>query len=402
LQRALELGRTRGYDVALAEAAVADARANRVAARVLANPTLSGWVGKSFNPYGGSCPSCQILAWGVGISDEAAISDVLFGKRRLRDAAATSGIDASQRLREDALRNMTAAVEQQYVAAAVADRTRSLTLSVAERVGRVADLVQLRYRAGDVSEADVLRAETELLQVRQQIEQRAADLAVAKARLAALFGVRGETPSFEVDTSVLENAPPAALARANREVLLRAALGQRPDYRALEFQLRQAERSLDVERRNRVPPVTLAVSYAQQGWGQSAISPPTLTFGAALPLPVLNQNQGGIGKAEAAVQTARLTRAQLEAQISADIAAARVHLTSAQSRLERMKELLDRTRQALDLIQLQYEKGAASLIDLLDAERSYVSANQDRIALLGETWAAIYEMKHALGGELPR
>jgi outer membrane protein, heavy metal efflux system len=402
LERALELGRTHGYEVALAEAAVADARANRVVARTLANPTLSGWIGKSFNPYGGPCIGCKSLAWGVGISDEGTISDVLFGKRHLRDAAATSGIDASQRLREDALRNLTAAVEQQYLAAAVADRTRSLTLTIAERVGRVADLVQLRYRAGDVSEADVLRAETELLQIKQQIEQQVADLAAAKARLAAWLGVRGETPSFEVDTSVLDQTPPTALATANREALLRAALSQRPDYRALEFQLRQAERSLDVERRNRVPPVALSVSYAQQGWGQNAISPPTLTFGASLPLPVLNQNQGGISKAEAAMQTARLTRAQLEAQISADIAAARAHLTAAQTRLERMTELLEHTRKALDLIQLRYEKGAASLIDLLDAQRSYVSANQDRIALLGETWGAIYEMKHALGGALPR
>jgi outer membrane protein TolC len=402
LERALELGQTRGYDVALAEAAVADARASRVVARTLTNPTLAGWVGKSFNPYGGSCPSCKILAWGVGISDEGTISDVLFGKRHLRDGAATSGIDASQRLKEDALRNMTAAVEQQYVAAAVADRTRSLTLGIADRVSKVVDLVRLRYRAGDVSEADVLRAETELLQVKQQIEQQAADLAAAKARLVAWLGVRGETPSFEVDTSVLDQTTPAALAQASRETLLRTALARRPDYRALEFQLRQAERTLDVERRNRVPPVSLSLSYAQQGWGHSAISPPTVTLGAAMPLPVLNQNQGAIGKAQAAYQTARLTRGQLEAQISGDIAAARAHLTSAETRLARMNELLDRTRKALDLIQLQYEKGAASLIDLLDAQRSYVGANQDRIALLGETWGAIFEMKHALGGELPR
>jgi outer membrane protein, heavy metal efflux system len=400
LQQALDLGRTHGYDVALAEAAVADARANRVVARTLVNPTLAGWIGKSFNPYGGSCKGCRALVWGFGISDQGTISDILFGKRSLRGDAATSGIDAAQRHREDALRNLTLAIEQQYVAAAVADRTRTLTLSIAERVGRVAELVKVRFRAGDVSEADVLRAENELLQIRQQIEQQAAELAVAKARLAAWLGVRGEPPTFEVDTSVLESAPTRALG--GREALLRAALEQRPDYRALESELRQAERFLDVERRNRVPPVTLSVAYAQQGWGQSAIDPPTLTFGAALPLPVLNQNQGAIGKAEVAVQMARLTRARLEAEISADIAAARAHLTSAQVRLEQLNQLLERTRQALDLIELQYEKGAASLIDLLDAQRSYVSANQDRVALLGETWNATYEVKYAVGGELPR
>ncbi len=402
LERAVELGRTRGYDVALAEAAVADARANRIIARELANPVLSGWFGKSFNPYGGPCIDCAYPVWGVEISDQATLSDVLFGKRHLRDMAARAGVDAAVRSRDDALRTLTAAIEYQYVAAAVADRSRSLTLAIAARVGRTADLVRVRFRAGDVSQADVLRAETEQLRVRQQVEQQAADLLVAKARLAVLLGVRTDVPPFEVDTSILDRVAPAVLAAIPAERLLRVALAQRPDYRALDAQLRQAERTVDVERRNRVPPVTLSVSYGQQGWGRHAISPPTVTVNAALPLPILNQNQGAIAKAQAGVQTARLSRAYLEAQIAGEVAAARAHLLSAVKRLARQSELVDRTLQTLDLVELQYEKGAASLIDLLDTERGYVATNQDRVGLLGETWAAVYELRQALGGELPR
>ena len=62
--------------------------------------------------------------------------------------------------------------------------------------------------------------------------------------------------------------------------------------------------------------------------------------------------------------------------------------------------LLGRARRARDLIEVQYQKGSASLLDLLDAQRTFLAVNAERLALLASYWTAVSALEAAVSQEL--
>src|SRR5436309_440117 len=106
LSEALRLFRQQGFDALLADEAVNLARADELAAAAVANPTLSGSVGRSFGYDPAACPGCSATAFGLGIADGAAISDSLLGKRGLRLSVARAALEAAKRSRADAQRTL--------------------------------------------------------------------------------------------------------------------------------------------------------------------------------------------------------------------------------------------------------------------------------------------------------
>ncbi len=399
LQQALSIAQTRGFDMALADASIQSARADVTSARALANPTLSLTGGRTFHYDASACPGCSALAWSVSLSDDGAISDIVFGKRGLRGDVAWAGVRTAQALRADTLRALTFAVRRQYLTVAATQRSVALERRVLLETGKTRDLAQIRFQAGDVSEADVLRAQAAVLQAQQDVTQADSDLRVARSGLAVLLGVRSGRPTFAVDDSMLDSAPQAKVDAAAIDSLLRQAMANRPDLAAAEAQVRQAEMNLDLQRRTRVPPIGLFVGYSQEGAGQSAIQPPTVTLGVSAPLPVIYQSQGEIGKAQAALWAARLAREQLRAQITADVDSAVAKVQGAQSRLGQGDALVETAAQAKDLLAAQYQKGAASLLDVLEAQRSYVLAERQRLDVAVEAWTAHYELAFAAARE---
>ncbi len=59
-----------------------------------------------------------------------------------------------------------------------------------------------------------------------------------------------------------------------------------------------------------------------------------------------------------------------------------------------------RARRARDLIAFQYEKGAASLLEYIDAQRTYIANSIDYFNNLGGYWTARFQLEQAVGAEL--
>ena len=151
----------------------------------------------------------------------------------------------------------------------------------------------------------------------------------------------------------------------------------------------------------RLSDVALAAQYTREGTGQSAIQPPTTAFSLSFTVPVFYQRQGEIAVARADVRTQELLEARATAQVVADVGAALSAVHGARQRIDRMdSRLLERTRRARDLVQLQYEAGAASLLELLDAQRTLIAAGVERVQILDEYWTAVFQLEEAVGMEL--
>jgi cobalt-zinc-cadmium efflux system outer membrane protein len=158
---------------------------------------------------------------------------------------------------------------------------------------------------------------------------------------------------------------------------------------------------VDLARRQRIPDVTLSVQYAQEGTGGSAVTPPTVFFGASLPVPIFYQQQGEVQRAEADLRTQAVQRNKAAAQLAAEVVSAYGAFGASRKLVDRMRGgLLERAQRARDLTRIQYEKGAARLLDLLDAQRAFAQVRAEYLQDLHDLWVSLFKLEAAVGREL--
>jgi cobalt-zinc-cadmium efflux system outer membrane protein len=407
LEEAVRLLRERGLDLLVAQAAVASAEGEVSVAGAIPNPLLGLSYGRA-HPWSGctdargqpvSCGWLPDAAYGASLSDQAALFDSLTGKRGLRVDVARAALAAARLSRGDAERTLVSQVKQQFVQVLLSQEALRFAREVAETSAKTFQLTSARYRAGAISEADLARVEVAKLEADQAVDTAQQNMRSAQVGLSFLLGVRGPLPRFEVEGPDLAHyARPPALASATAEGLLGQALANRPDLKATRAQRDRAEASLSLARRQRFPDLALSVSYAQQGTTPSAVAPPTFTLGLSFPLPVFYQQKGEIQKAQAELETQRLQVARSEATVTADVESAWAGFVAAEALSKRMEGgLIERARRARDLVAIQYQKGAASLLDFLDAQRTYISTHVEYLQDLASYWTAVFRLEQAVG-----
>jgi cobalt-zinc-cadmium efflux system outer membrane protein len=410
LDDAVRVARERGLDVLTAEAAVASAQGDVHAAGAVPNPVLSGSYGRSFT-YGrcvdaaGNPASCGVIPtplYGIGIADQGALFDAVTGKRGLRLRAAEAALEAARSSRDNAVRTLVVQVKQAFLQALIAREGLRFAREVAQASDRTAELTRVRYEAGAISETDLARIEVAKLEADQAADAAAQAHRDARVALAFLLGVRGPVPDYDVEgPALLRATAPPSLTAATSEGLLVRARKARPDLAAAAEQRARAEGALALARRQRFPDVTLSLNYTQQGTTNSAVTPPTFVGGISLPLPIFYRQRGEIEKAQADVDTQAVQEARVEAQVVSDVETGLADYGAADRLARRMQEgLLERARRARDLVAVQYQKGAASLIDYLDAQRTYIATNLEYLQDLASFWGAVFRLEQAVGEEL--
>ncbi len=396
---AVHLARTRGFDVLAAGAGVRGAEADVRAAGAPPNPMLTAGGLRTLACEGGACDP---LAWGVTVSvaDQGLLEGALSRKRALREAVAKRGLDMSTAARADAERILVAQVKTQYVQTAAAQVRLAFARDVAATLKRSVDVNRVRYPRV-IDEGQLARVEQEALKAEQQVARAARDLRQQQIELLVLVGTTGLLPEIDVDESVLRARTPDALEHLDRAALVREALARRPDRRGALAREARADAQVALAKRQRVPDVSLAVQYNQQGAGANAPQPASVGVAVGLPLPLLYQQQGEIRRAEADREVALVERRRVEALVGGDVESALNAFVTAREVVQRYEgALLERARRAREITEIQFAAGSATLTDMLDAQRSFVQVNGDYNAELVFFWTSVFQLEQALGKEL--
>ena len=64
--------------------------------------------------------------------------------------------------------------------------------------------------------------------------------------------------------------------------------------------------------------------------------------------------------------------------------------------------LLDQSKKAYDLVVFQYERGATSLLDVLDAQRTWITTRNEYLQNLNDYWSGMFGLEQAVGKEFSR
>jgi outer membrane protein, heavy metal efflux system len=403
LAEAEQIFLARGLDVLIAQYGSEGAEGDARAAGAHPNPGVD--LGLLYTPpwkrdaiYSGINNGPGSL-WGftVGVNDNAAISDQLSGKRSLRIEAASKALAAARLNVADVKRLGLGELRQAYVAAVMAELNVEAAKEAFDTYDNQLKLNQKRYDEGAISGLDLSRvtqAQLEALQVRDQAESGQRQ---AKATLMFLLGVRGPQPEVTL-TSAIDYGPLPKLKEASLSWLNAQADANRTDAKMALASLEQAEAQVRQARRARVPDVALSLGYSEQcGSGRSSCSSePAFNAGVQGNVPLLYQQQGEIRRAESNAMVAERNVDKIKAQLLQDVTHAFAGYISAKSQVERMEgKLLDQAKTSRDLAQHMYQRGAASFIDFMDAQRAYVSSRLEYHQDLANYWNAVYELEQA-------
>jgi outer membrane protein, heavy metal efflux system len=402
LDDALRTFHSRGFDLLLADAQVRAAEADVRSAGYIPNPALQLQYGRVVDPVYTPVPNTgdSVNSYTVGLTDQAAIFDTLAGKRGLRKDVANAALSAARLSKVDAYRTLDFMVKQQYVTLAASQAALEFAKEVQIATTKTLDLQKLRYPKV-INEGDLARFETTKLEADQSVDQAEQALQTARVQLAFLLGERTVTPAYVADVNMMKFVLPEKLGSSTLPDLEHQAVTTRPDVQAQVHQEERAQASIDLARRQRFPDIAISAQYSQTGTGSNAISPPMVTVGLSAPIPLLYQNQGEIAHAEADLYAQTVTRRKLEAQAVNDVASGYAAFTVSRRLVERMEStLLERAKRARDITELQYNAGSTSLIDFIDAERTFIATNFEYIQDLTAYWTAVYQLEAAVGTDL--
>ncbi len=380
LADARQLALTHNWDLLAARADVEVATAQQIVARAFPNPTVQLSVSKV--PTDGQ-PAGTILGNSLlhrSYDSIAAFNQLLEigGKRSARRESAKAGsLGAAHRFAE-ARRQLELAVGRAYTAVVLADEQVRVLRASAASLRKEADIAQTRLQAGDLSRAD--RDQIVITSDRFELDARRAegDARSARIQLEVLLGVteaHGDIqPSESLDQLAIRMAPVGWDQPAN------LAVTGRPDILAAQADVRKADAEVRLQKAQRIPDPTFLVQYERE--------PPdkldSFGLGVSFPLPLWNWNRGNIDAATALRRQAEVRARQIAAAAAADLAAAATDYRTAAERRERyVGQIVPSSAAIRQTVRFAYEKGGASLLDLLTAER-----NDNEIRLAAATATA--------------
>ncbi len=184
----------------------------------------------------------------------------------------------------------------------------------------------------------------------------------------------------------------------SKEELISKALHQRPDLEADKQRAAQSEKELELARRLNYPDVSVTAGYARDP-SNNALNAGFIGF--SVPLPLFYQHQGETAKAGVNLNQSRLAAEQTELSIRSEVITALAAWNSADKIVQRFQSvLLDDALTVRNSAELAYKTGATSVLDLIDAQRSYKTVMHDYFAAMINRTNAYYDLAKSLGEEL--
>jgi len=317
------------------------------------------------------------------------------GRRQLRTDAAQQSLEAQRLAYQDRARLMQLEVKRAFSRAILAKSNLEASRSILEQAERMIALNRVRLKQGDISALELNRIEVEKLRFQDDVFQADLMLRNAKSTLLALL----DAPDLSRDVDVIGALPvsgqifePGLPPRAPLAELLRIALERRPDMASRLQEKKRADTETQLQRALRSPNITVGGGYKRSTFDNS------LVFGVTIPLKVFNRNEGEILRADAEQMRAANLMAAVRKEIELDVQQAYNAVAINRQRVEYIRtQHMQKAEEASRVTLASYNLGGATLIDYIDAQRTYRDALRIYNQALFDERISLYELASSIG-----
>jgi len=385
IDEAIQMALQHNHNMLAARTTISQSEAEETTANLRPNPSLfADW---EYLPLNHSSQNSQYLH--DSTEGDLGLSYLLErGKKRQHRLQAAKDITAQSRsLVADNERGLTFNVAALFVNAQLAESTIELAEKDLKSFQQTVDLSELRYNKGAISEDDYLKIKLQLLQFETDYHQAELAKVQALSDLRQLLGYESVSADYDV-AGAFDYQP----LKGNLEDFQLKALQTRPDLRAAQQGVIAAKSQYELQRAIGKQDVTVQGNYSHVN-GINAAS-----FYGSIPLPIFNRNQGEIARTRFAITQAQELEKATNGQALTDVRDAYEGLRVSDKIIQLYRSgYLDVAEKDRDIAEYAYKQGAVSLLDFLDAERSYRATQLAYRQSLASYLLALEQLKQAVG-----
>ena len=319
------------------------------------------------------------------------------GKRSANIDLAKSEKELTDALLEDYFHSLRAEATLAYFEAIMQTELFRVKQQSSENICDLAKSDSIRHQLGEIMKVDAIQSGLEAGISRNEVIQMRAELQNTYSSLDLWLG------EFSGETLLIPEGTLSISERIfNTEDLLQTALNNRADLAAAMKNVNVARKALKVTKRERNMDFDIALGYNYNTEVRNEIAPAPIfngvTLGVAIPLKFSNINKGTVRAAEFRTQQAELVYQQAELEVQSSVIQS---LRKYKSMLEQVKNfengLLQDAKLVIDGKKYSYERGETSLLEVLNAQRTYDEMQESYIETLYQCVVSLVELERNAG-----
>jgi cobalt-zinc-cadmium efflux system outer membrane protein len=310
------------------------------------------------------------------------------GKKRQHRLQAAKDVTAETLSQvADNERTLTFNVASQFIAVELAESTLELANQDLKGFENTVEITEARYKAGEIGEDDLLKIKLQMLQFQTDVSQAQLARVQGLSDLRQMIGYESIGQDYDITGDF--NYQPVTGSVDDFQI---KALQNRPDLRAAQLGVTAANSQLELQKAIGKRDVTGQINYTHIGYLND------VSFFGQMQLPIFDRNQGEIARSGFAITEAQEQEKFASGQVLTDVRDAfeTLHANDQIVTLYR-SGYLDQAQQSRDIADYAYRHGAASLLDFLDAERSYRATQLGYRQALASYLTALEQLREAVG-----
>ena len=375
------------------EIGVDESRAEEITAYLRPNPQFIFTAdGLQLTPYAGHWRPLTGLVKSPGVSQLIERQN----KRELRrDSARQATAIATSQL-SDQERNLLFNLRQAFIQTLQQKAVVALANENLSYYDHLLDVNRDRYKAGAIAQVDLDRLELQRVQYESDLQNAVVSLRTAKIQLLTLLNDRTPVEQFDVAGPFDFSAQIMSL-----DDVRQTALDARPDLKAAMQSAEKAKTDNRLAWANGSVDPTIAGWYSRNPSFNNPFDFNSLGASISIPLRIFDRNQGEKLRTRLDIDRSEKLLEATRAQVFSDVDSAYATVTSTVTLLQPYKDrYLQQASRIRDTIAFSYERGAASLLDFLNAQADYRGVQLNYLNLVGSYLAAASQLNLAVGREV--
>ena len=316
-------------------------------------------------------------------------------KRELRLESAKEGTQIAGSQHEDLERNLIYDLRTVFIQTLQAKAVLELARADLDYYDKIIEISQARFKDGAIGQIDLDRIELLRVQYETEIQTAIVNLRTSKIQLLQLLDDRTQLDNFDVNGpfEFSEKLQPL-------ETFRQIALDNRPDLRAALESAQQAVTNHKLANANGSTDPTFGAWYTYNPSFNNPYDQQTLGLNVSIPLRIFDRNQGEKKRTLLDIDRNNQLTDAARAQVFSDVDSAYEEVQSNIALLTPYRDKYkDQATRVRDTVTYSYQRGAASLMDFLNAQSDYRVVQLAYLQLVGAYMTTASQLNLAVGRE---
>jgi len=314
--------------------------------------------------------------------------------------AARFNYDAGKSGYKISQQDLVLTVTEDYYRLLQAEQFTKVAEKSLQRAQRHLDFANARFKNGLASRSDILKAKTEQSNAKLDLIRARNAVAMERGQLNNALGQKVSLP-IKIFDDLSEAALDETPENQNKfQTFVEQAFKMRPELKKIKAQLLAQKSIIRLAKADYYPNVSMDANYNFNGAEVSQLYQSNY-IGLSVSLPLFSgfSRPARVAQEKLQLRVLEQQTASLRQQISLEVWNAFLALKEVKERIVNTQVFLKDVRENLDISEGEYKEGVGSMLDVLDAETTFVAAEQRWIEALADYKIARMVLQRAVSGK---